>query len=325
MKEGNEVIEKKALISLPDSTKQKIKLARKKTRHIAGIFRQNKLGMVGLIILLAFFIMALFSAQLMWVFAQIGGWESAYDPFDEVETKGLGLEPSDEHWLGTDQFGRDVLSRVIYGSRASLVIGMVASVVSMGLGTIIGLLSGYWGGWKDEALMRITDVFLVLPWLVLMIVLAALLPGGASVAKVTIVIGVTAWSGTARIVRAQVLSIGQRAFVERARAIGAGDYRIVGKHIFPNVFPLVFANSILAIAIAILAESTLSFIGLGPLSTEVVTWGNILENANSGGAMGNGLYLWMMVPGFCIVLVVLGFTFVGYALDEIFNPKLRRR
>jgi peptide/nickel transport system permease protein len=324
-REGNMVKERKHLISIPEPTKEKIGLAKKKILHISGVFRQNRLGMTGLVILLAFIVMAVFAAQIMWIFAQIAGWDYPYGPFDRVERMGVGTAPSDDHWFGTDQFGRDILSRLLYGSRVSLLVGVVATVVSMGLGTLVGLLSGYWGGWKDEVLMRLTDVFLVLPWLVLMIVLAALMPGGSSVSKVIIVIGITGWSGTARIVRAQVLSVGQRAFVERARAIGAGDFHIVGKHVFPNVFPLVFANSILTIAIAILAESTLSFIGLGPLHTQVVTWGNMLENATSGGAMASGLYLWIMMPGFCIVLVVLGFTFVGYALDEIFNPKLRKR
>jgi len=174
-------------------------------------------------------------------------------------------------------------------------------------------------------LMRVTDVFLVLPWLVLMIVLATLLPGGPSVAKVVFVIGITGWSSTARMVRAQVMSIKSRTFVERAVAVGAGDSHIVRRHIFPNVFPLVFANSVLTVALSILSESTLSFIRLGPDPTKVVTWGNMLEDAMTGHAFLNGLYWWIVVPGLCIVFVVLAFTFVGYALDEVLNPKLRRR
>ena len=173
--------------------------------------------------------------------------------------------------------------------------------------------------------MRITDVFLVLPWLVLMIVFAAVLPGGASVTKVIFVIGITGWSSTARIVRAQVFSLKERSFIERARAIGAGDYYIVRKHIFPNVFPLVFANSILTVALSILSESTLSYIGLGPMPNEVVTWGNMLQDADDGKAILNELYMWIIIPGMCIVFLVLAFTFIGYALDEIYNPKLRKR
>jgi peptide/nickel transport system permease protein len=310
---------------LSGPTREKLGLVRKKTVQTWRVFKTNRLGMIGLIILLGFLLMALFPYQIMWIFSAAGGWESVYGPFDEVATVGQGLPPTAEHPLGTDFRGNDILSRVIHGTSVSLLVGFVASAVSMGLGSVMGLLSGYWGGWKDEVLMRITDVFLVLPWLVLMIVLAAVLPGGQTVTKVVIVIGITGWSSTARIVRAQVLSIKERAFIERAKAVGASDLHIVRKHVFPNVFPLVFANSILTIALSILSESTLSFIGLGPDATKVVTWGNMLDDASKAGAMVNELYLWIIVPGLCIVFVVLGFTFVGYALDEIFNPKLRRR
>jgi len=310
---------------LSEPTVEKVLLHRKKTGQIWHIFRSNWVGMLGLAILMVFVVMAVFAGLLMYIFSIIGGWEDAYGPFDEVAPVGAGIEPSSEHWLGTDIRGFDILARVVYGTRVSLEVGLVATVVSMGLGSAVGLLSGFWGGWKDEVLMRITDVFLVIPWLVLMIVLATVLPGGPSVTKVVLVIGVTGWSSTARIVRAQVLSIKERAFVERARAIGAGDYYIVRKHVFPNVFPLVFANSILTVALSILSESTLSFIKLGPDPTQVVTWGNMLQDAVDGYAIINELYLWIVVPGLCIVFVVLGFTFIGYALDEIFNPKLRKR
>ena len=148
--------------------------------------------------------------------------------------------------------------------------------ISMGLGTIVGLASGYWGGWKDEVIMRINDVFLSIPWLVLMIVIAAVL-GRQNLMSVILVIGLTGWSTTARIVRSQVLSLKSRQFVERAKAVGAGEWHIIKKHIFPNVVPLVFANAILTIAIAILSESTLSFLDLGPKDVE--TWGRILEDA----------------------------------------------
>ncbi|UCE45439.1 MAG: ABC transporter permease [Methanobacteriota archaeon] len=310
---------------LSEPTREKLRLSKDKVKKTWRVFKQNRLGMAGLIILIVFFMMAVFASQIMWILAFIADWEYPYGPFDQVDEEFGGGAPSSEHWLGTDFRGSDILSRLIYGSRVSLIVGLVATVVSMGLGTIIGLLSGYWGGLKDEVLMRITDVFLVLPWLVLMIALAAVLPGGPTVGKVVFVIGITGWSATTRMVRAQVLSIKERAFVERARAIGSSDAHIVARHVFPNVFPIVFANAILTIALSILSESTLSFIGLGPDPTKVVTWGNMLEDAVKGGAMYNELYLWIFAPGLCIVFVVLGFTFVGYALDEIFNPKLRKR
>lgn len=306
-------------------TIERLRLLRKKARVTWVIYRHNRTGMIGLVILLAFVALAVFAPQVMWILSQIAGWSSAYDWNEEVAPVGLGLPPSEDHWLGTDFRGCDILARTIYGSRVSLMIGFVATLVSMGLGTAIGLFSGFWGGWRDEVLMRITDVFLVIPWLALMIVMAALLPGGPSVTKVMFVIGITGWSGTARLVRAQVMSLKSRAFVERARSVGAGDSYIVRKHIFPNVFPLVFANSVLTVALSILSESTLSFIRLGPDPTKVVTWGNMLEDAMTGHAFLNELYLWILVPGLCIVLVVLSFTLIGYALDEIFNPRLRRR
>lgn len=314
-----------ARLGLAEPTREKLRLTIRKTLTTWRILKGNWIGLLGIAILVVFVAMALFAPWFMMLFQVIGGWESAYGPFDRVAPPGVGLPPSPDHWLGTDFRGCDILARTIYGTQVSLEVGLVATAVSMGLGAFVGLMSGFWGGWRDEMLMRVTDVFLVIPWLVLMIVFAAVLPGGSSVTKVIIVIGITGWSSTARIVRAQALSLKQRAFIERARAIGAGDYYIVRKHIFPNVFPLVFANSILTVALSILSESTLSFIGLGPNPTDVVTWGNMLEDAVTAEAMTNGLYLWILVPGMCIVMIVLGFTFLGYALDEIFNPKLRKR
>ncbi len=304
---------------------ERIRLFRKRIAETGRVFRRNRMGVLGLAILLVFVAMAAFPAQIMWVFSEIGGWDYPYGPHDDVAPRGRGTAPSSDHWLGTDLRGNDILARLIYGSRISLAIGLLASAVAMVVGSMVGLLSGFWGGWTDEALMRITDVFLVLPWLVLMIVFEAVLPGGPSVTKITIVIGITGWAGTARIVRTQVLSVKERAFIERARSIGAGDFHIIRKHIFPNVFPLIFANAILVVALAILSESALSFLGMGASATVDVTWGNMLEDALNANAMYNGFYLWVIMPGLCIVFLVMGFTFIGYALDEIFNPKLRKR
>lgn len=317
------------MLPVSEPVKEKLRLSGKKTLATLRIFRKNTLGVIGVGILVFFIILAVFAAQVMLVLSWVSGatghpWSSPYGPFD-ITDDGVMKPPSPEHWLGTDADEADILSKIIYGSKVSLEIGLVAAAVSMGLGTLVGLLAGFWGGWRDEVLMRITDVFLVLPWLALMIVLATVLPGGQSVGKVVFVISVTGWSYTARIVRAQVLSLKERGFVERARAIGSGELHIVRRHVFPNVFPLVFANGIITVALSILSESTLSYIALGPPPTKVVTWGNILYAASQRNAMGNGLYWWIIVPGLCIVFVVLSFTFIGYALDEIFNPKLRKR
>jgi peptide/nickel transport system permease protein len=308
-----------------EPTREKLALYKKKSQETWKVFRGNRMGMAGLIILLIFTVMAIFAPFIMDLFAIIGHWDHGWGWDEMVSTDTDGEPPSPEHWLGTDSHGTDILARIVYGSRVSLEVGIVATMVSMGLGAGVGLISGFWGGVRDEVLMRITDVFLVIPWLALMIVLATLMPGGPTVAKVIFVIGITGWSSTARIVRAQVFSVKERAFIERARAIGAGDFYIVRRHVFPNVFPLVFANSILTVALSILSESTLSFIQLGPDSSRVVTWGNILGDADLGFAIAQELYWWVVAPGLCIVFLVMGFAFIGYALDEIFNPKLRKR
>jgi peptide/nickel transport system permease protein len=273
------------------------------------LFLQNWMGRIGLAII-AFFVFAAIYADLA-------------VPYDRFETSNQILADSSwEHPFGTDDIGRDVFKRTIHGTKASLMVGFVAMALSMGLGTLVGLVSGYWGGWRDEVIMRINDVFLSIPWLVLMIVIAAIW-GRQDLFAVIVVIGITGWSTTARIVRAQVLTLKERQFVERARAIGSSDWHIIWKHIFPNTVPLIFANAILTVAIAILSESTLSWLRLGPQDVE--TWGKILEDAYAVHSELTGPYAFTIMPGLCIVFVVLGFTFVGYAMDEVLNPKLRKR
>ncbi|MDQ1372269.1 MAG: peptide/nickel transport system permease protein, partial [Candidatus Thermoplasmatota archaeon] len=169
---------------------------------------------------------------------------------------------------------------------------------------------------------RLNDIALSIPWLVLMIIIAAFM-GSIDLTGIILVIGLTGWSGTARLVRAQVLSLRERQYIERAKAIGSDDMHIITKHILPNAFPLVFANTILTVAGSILAEATLSFLGLEPQG--VVTWGTMLSDAQESGAFTIGLHWWIVAPGLCIVVVVLGFTLLGYALDDVMNPKLRKR
>jgi peptide/nickel transport system permease protein len=229
--------------------------------------------------------------------------------------------PSWDYPLGTDENGRSVLTLLIWGARISLFVGLAATVISMVIGTLIGLVSGFFGGWVGRITFRLTEWFLVIPFLPLAIVLATVL--GRSLFNIVLVIGVTSWPGTALLIRSQTLSIKERAYIERAEVIGAGRWHQMGRHVLPNVMPMVFANTTLTVAIAILSETTLSFLGLGdPTRT---SWGTMLDSAFEVGAITTGCWWYVIPPGVCVVLVVLAFTLIGQALEEIFNPRLRTR
>jgi peptide/nickel transport system permease protein len=229
--------------------------------------------------------------------------------------------PSLSFPFGTDDLGRSVFTLTVWGARVSLLVGFFATLISILIGSVVGIVAGYFGGWTETGLMRLTDWGLVIPFLPLAIVLASII--GPSLGVIILVIGATSWPSTARLVRAQVLSVKNRPYVERARALGAGHWHMATRHVLPNVGPIIFANTVLLVAIAILSETTLSFLGLGdPLS---ISWGTILESAFAAGASTAGQWWWLVPPGLSIVLVVLAFTMCGYALDEILNPRLRRR
>ena len=225
------------------------------------------------------------------------------------------------HWFGTTEQGMSVLAEFIWSARISLAVGLIATVISTVLGAGIGIAAGYYIGWSSEVLMRLTDAFLVIPWLPLAMVLAA--AWGAELLIIVLIIGITSWPGTARVVRADALRVRELQFIERGRAIGSSNWHIMQKHILPNVFPLIFANTILVVAIAILSETTLSFLGLGdPLN---FSWGTMLHNAWDSGAAGLPAWWYLLPPGIAIVFVVLAFTFMGTAFDEVLDPKLRKR
>jgi peptide/nickel transport system permease protein len=277
-----------------------------------AVYRRNGQGMVGLATLVFFVLVALLGPLLV-------------DPaqLDPALAPGVPLSPpSLAYPLGTDNFGRSVLALLVEGARISLFVGFAATVGAMAIGAVVGISAGYFGGTKIDAVLNaLTNWFLVIPWLVLAIVLATIL--GKTLGNVIIVIAVTSWASTARLVRAQALTVRERTYVERAKALGAGHRRVVTTHILPNVFPVIFANTVLTVALSILSETTLSILGLG--DPTAISWGRIIEAAFTAGALTAGYWWWLVPPGIAIVLVTLSFTMCGYALDEILNPKLRER
>jgi peptide/nickel transport system permease protein len=275
-------------------------------------FRASRRGMTGLAILAFFVGLAIASPLLV----------SVDDLDPSLATMPLHAPPSAQAWLGTDNFGRSVLDLLIAGARVSLIVGLIAALGAMLIGAVVGVSAGYFGGSRiDAALNAFTNWFLVIPWLALAIALATVL--GASLTNVIVVIAITSWAGTARVVRSQALSVRERSYIERARAMGASHWHVVTRHVLPNVFPVLFANTILMIALAILSETTLAILGLSDPSS--ASWGKIIEDSFTGGAMTAGWWWWLIPPGVCIVLVTLAFTMVGFALDEILSPRLRER
>lgn len=275
-------------------------------------FRSSRRGMVGLAILAFFLAIAIASPFLV-----------SPDELDPALAAGpLHAPPQAGYPLGTDNFGRSVLDLLIAGTRVSLLVGLTAAIGAMLIGATVGISAGYFGGTKiDTFLNAFTNWFLVIPWLALAIALASVM--GASLTNVIIVIAITSWAGTARIVRAQSLTVRERSYVERSRAIGGGHWHVITRHILPNVFPVLFANTVLMVALAILSETTLAILGLS--DPVAISWGKIIESAFTAGAMTAGWWWWLIPPGVCIVLVTLAFTMVGFALDEVLSPRLRQR
>jgi peptide/nickel transport system permease protein len=234
-------------------------------------------------------------------------------------TCGVFERPSAHHWLGCDDGGIDMTSLVLVGSRVSMIVGFMATLVAMTLGGTIGLLSGYFGGTTDIVLMRITDYFLVIPDLVLMIVIAAV--WGPSLSHVIIVIGILLWTGTARVVRAQVKSIRERTYVKRAQTIGASNTRIIFRHVLPQVGPLLIASTVLTVAVAIFDETALAFLGLS--DPTAVTWGTIMEHAFDRTAISAGAWWAIVPPGLAVALVIVGCYLVGQAIEDALNPRLK--
>jgi len=280
--------------------------------RLAARFFQDKGGAFGLALLLFFVVMALV-APLIAPAREL----TAIAGRDNPDL----APPSSEFPLGTDELGRSILAQLVWGARISLFIGLVATVVAVVIGSTLGVTAGFLGGRVERVLMAFDDWFLVIPFLPLAIVLAAVL--GSSATILALVIGTTSWAGSGRLLRAQVLSVKERAFVERSRALGGGGWHIVTKHIVPHVGPLILANAILTVPGAILAESTLAFLGFGDRFRP--SWGKMLDGALSSGAISLNDWWYYLPPGLCIVGVVLAFTLVGRALERVLDPRLAGR
>jgi peptide/nickel transport system permease protein len=282
-----------------------------RAREVWAEFAANRAGLIGLVLLAAVILLAFLAPVLA--------------PEETLNvtriTAAQNEAPTWANPLGTDPAGRSVLAMLVWGARISLLVGFAATTVSMLIGTVVGMAAGHFTGATQGVLMRIIDFFLVVPSLVLAIVLSSVI--GPGVATIVIAIGITSWAGTARLVRSQTLSVESRSYIERSWALGASDAHIIGKHVLPAVMPLVLANTTLTVGSAIIAESTLSFLGLGDPTQ--MSWGTMLKSALDTGAATAGYWWFVLPPGIAIVLVVLCFTLVGRATEAVVNPTLRGR
>ena len=267
--------------------------------------KRNRMAMTGLALVLGLFVVSIFAP-----------WLAPYDP-NSIDLKQVLMPPSPAHYLGTDTLGRDVLSRIIFGSRVSLKVGFVAVGLATLIGLFIGALAGYYGGWVDSALMRLVDLMLCFPAFFLILAVIALLE--PSIWNIMAVIGLTGWMGVARLVRAEFLSLREREFVTAARALGAGDTRLILRHMLPNALAPVMVSATLGVAGAILTESALSFLGLG-VQPPTPSWGNIL----TAGKDNIEIAWWLSVfPGLAILITVMSYNLLGEGIQEAIDPRLK--
>ena len=273
------------------------------------VLRRSRPGIFGLTLLIGLILVALGAEWLV--------------PYDPTALTGQPFErPSDRHLLGTNDIGQDILSELIVGTRVSLMIGVLAATIAMVVGALVGVVAGYYGGVVNAVLMRIVDVALVIPFVPLMVLLAAYL--GQNLWNLVIVIGLLIWARPARVIRSYVLSLTSRDYILAARTLGVPDHRIVLRHVLPGVFSLALAQFVLAASSAMLLESSLSFLGLGDPTQK--SWGTMLFYAQARSAFLSGAWLWWVVPpGLMITGAVLGFALLGFAFEDLFSPTIKRQ
>jgi peptide/nickel transport system permease protein len=269
-------------------------------------FRTNRFAITGGVVVILLFLIAFLAPYI-----------TPYGPND-LDLYHVLMPPSSSHWFGTDDLGRDVLTRVIFGARISLLVGFVAVGIYVVIGTILGLIAGYYSGWIDSILMRFTDIMLCFPTFFLILAVIAFL--GQSIWYIMIIIGVTSWMGICRLVRAEVLSIREREYVMAVRALGASDMRIIFRHILPNSMSPVLVSATLGVAGAILTESALSFLGIG-VPPPTPSWGNILTSGKDYIEFAWWLTLY---PGLAITVTVLAYYLVGEGIRDALDPRLTR-
>lgn len=269
-------------------------------------FRRNKLALIAILVLLVLYSMAIFAPYV------------ATHAYDAMPTKERFQPPSADHWLGTDHLGRDIWSRIVYGGRISLSVGFVAAGLSVTIGTLLGALAGFYGGWVDTLISRLIEVVVSMPTFFLLITVVSVVE--RSIFNIMIIIGLTSWPGVARIVRGQFLQLRELDYSTASRALGATDGRIIWRHILPNAMAPIIVSATLRISTAILAESGLSYLGFGT-PPPVPSWGSVV----SGGKdfLRNAPWI-AMAPGFFIFLTVLSFNFIGDGLRDALDPKLKR-
>jgi peptide/nickel transport system permease protein len=278
---------------------------RSNTRRAFGRFRRDRLAVGGAAAIIVLIVVAFL--------APVIAPQSPTQP----DLKAVRAAPSPTHWLGTDEVGRDVWSRVVYGSRTSLSVGFGAVAIAVAIGTVLGGLAGYYGAWIDQVIMRITDTVMSIPPLLMIIVFVSLV--GPSLQTVIVVIALMTWPGTARLVRGQFLSVREREFVLAARVLGADDRRIIARHLLPNLLGPLTVVATFGVASAILVEAGLSFLGLG-IKPPLSSWGVMINSAQSSNVLINLPWLWLP-PAVAISLTVLAVNFVGDGLREALDPR----